>query len=615
MGGAVGGGTASALTVNMLARSFLEEGKHVDAERLEYLIKRVNDRIYQTSQEYELLSGMGTTVACVLATEDRIIVSNVGDTRVYRLRAGRLQQLTRDHTFLQELLDAGTIKAAEEVYSRIAHVLTRVIGPTDSVEPDIHVFHHDLMPGDIFLICCDGLNNQVTPNEVKQILKRSSPTMAVNRLVSLANQRGGFDNVTVGVISISEVTTHQHSPYGVRLSVDLEIDGDGNPLDNPTPVNPSETPTLLLEHNPELLKIVEEDYYKDSDLPPEIATQAKKQQLIENLKLGNYAVTPEKAKTFGKGMALITSSAIFTFFLLLLWSSYRSGQEEREEALLREEPIFEDKMLSTREDLTEDFESPGWPAAPVVSATEDIAPLALAKLQTETLPVVTSNESKPEAFPAKNNSVKAVESYERGFLDIPEAVVIPSGEKQETAEDALVDRKSVVEDRAATQLEAVQSSEGESVLEKNSVEEISPAEENTPFEPSASPQEQPTLEVKAEAPARQNPAQDFDSSAGEAIKPELPQVARLIDEPAEQAWTEEERAKCRQDAQELATKIDRKKEIISKLEKFPQDRPIKKSMPYDPVSNPTLGEKIQAQKARIAGLESELLAMEERCSG
>lgn len=219
MGGAAAGEIASQLAAETFL-SYLRSsnsnsngdsnGNHNHAaspqERLCAAILAANQAVYQHSRQSSKLSGMGTTLIALLApsaeTAASIWLAHVGDSRCYRLRYGHLQQLTHDHSLVEEQLRAGQITPAQAAISPMRNLITRAIGSRPSVEPEIQ--RHHLQPRDLYLLASDGLTHDVTDAEIESILAAiPSPAtpaalnQACEALIAAANRNGGHDNTTV----------------------------------------------------------------------------------------------------------------------------------------------------------------------------------------------------------------------------------------------------------------------------------------------------------------------------------------------------------------------------------------------------------------------------------
>jgi protein phosphatase len=186
------------------------------AALLPRLVREANTKVFETG----MASGRGgssmatTLVTCALRF-DRVVVSHVGDSRCYRIRHRHAEALTRDHTVTNEQVLMGVLSASEASASRTSHLLSRSVGNEMFVNVDTH--EHQVLPGDVFLLCSDGLHNLVTAAEMADIATRHTRLEdAVQELVNLANQRGGNDNISVQLIrirSVERVGMYRGRPY------------------------------------------------------------------------------------------------------------------------------------------------------------------------------------------------------------------------------------------------------------------------------------------------------------------------------------------------------------------------------------------------------------------
>jgi serine/threonine protein phosphatase PrpC len=201
MGGHTAGQVASELAADagIQAIRTLEGASASLAEKLRYAVASANRAIFATAQQRPELAGMGTTLVCLLAGEGRAALAHVGDSRAYLVRERRIRQLTDDHSIVGELVRRKQIseEAAREHPHR--HVLTRALGVRRAVEPDL--LELALQPGDLFVLCSDGLTNHVEDHEIAKALCDEPDIQEVcERLVDLANGRGGEDNTTLLVV-------------------------------------------------------------------------------------------------------------------------------------------------------------------------------------------------------------------------------------------------------------------------------------------------------------------------------------------------------------------------------------------------------------------------------
>ncbi len=169
------------------------------SEKLRYAVAAANREVFGAAQSDPALSGMGTTLVALLAGSERIALAHVGDSRAYLLRGGRIRQLTDDHSLVAELVRRREISRDAARGHPHRHVLTRALGVRPSVEPDLA----ELSPqtGDLYLLCSDGLTGHVEDPELAEALSGARELEAVcEGLVSLANARGGEDNITVVIV-------------------------------------------------------------------------------------------------------------------------------------------------------------------------------------------------------------------------------------------------------------------------------------------------------------------------------------------------------------------------------------------------------------------------------
>jgi protein phosphatase len=212
MGGRDFGEVASSLTVSTLTRLFrkhfprtlrgrrlAEGGPVADAfvHLVDVWVRDVNAQIHSFGVVDPRYREMGTTLALVYHQEDLVVVAHVGDSRVYRVRDGEIAPVTEDHSFVNAQLKAGLITQAEAELSAHRHIVTRAMGPRRAVKADVAVL--PARAGDVYLLCSDGLCDQLSEADMLGVLQRSGGDLArgVQSLIDLANERGGPDNITV----------------------------------------------------------------------------------------------------------------------------------------------------------------------------------------------------------------------------------------------------------------------------------------------------------------------------------------------------------------------------------------------------------------------------------
>ncbi len=160
-------------------------------------IQNANQEIFQAANDQPQCQGMGTTLVAALYYEDRVTIANVGDSRLYRLRDGQLEQLTTDHTLLQELVDRGFYSKEEAEASLNRNVITRALGTESTIQVDLQ--EEILLPGDLYLLCSDGLNDMIGDEKILTTLRMFGGNLDKigEELIRQANAAGGRDNVSV----------------------------------------------------------------------------------------------------------------------------------------------------------------------------------------------------------------------------------------------------------------------------------------------------------------------------------------------------------------------------------------------------------------------------------
>jgi len=196
MGGAAAGEIASSLAVDEVMRLLTgrDEANPFPAQA-EHAVSAANQAIFTRAQRSNKLSGMGTTLVGLLTNERHAWMINVGDSRGYRLRNSRLDQITLDHSLVEEQVRMGRMDRNEALRSPLRNVITRALGTQASVTPDI--FALEIEPGDLFLLCSDGLTRELSDALIESLLRVGAPLEEIcTRLVAAANQAGGHDNIT-----------------------------------------------------------------------------------------------------------------------------------------------------------------------------------------------------------------------------------------------------------------------------------------------------------------------------------------------------------------------------------------------------------------------------------
>jgi len=201
MGGAQAGEVASRLAAETFARGLPNDG--TSEQRLEVRVRDANTRIHELSQQDRSLNGMGTTITAAYLDGDELTLAHVGDSRAYLLRDGELSRLTRDHTLVEELVRRGELTEDEAAEHPQRSIITRALGPEPDVDIDLRT--HRAQPGDVVLLCSDGLTGMISEQDVAEILSRArSLEHAGNQLVQAANEAGGRDNITVVLFRLDD---------------------------------------------------------------------------------------------------------------------------------------------------------------------------------------------------------------------------------------------------------------------------------------------------------------------------------------------------------------------------------------------------------------------------
>lgn len=210
MGGYNAGEVASGIAVAMISaetkKALAAIGDGLDVAAGEKLVSeqsiRANNAIYQASQSQPQYAGMGTTLVVALWHDNHIIVGHIGDSRLYRMRAGKLEVVTKDHSLLQEQIDSGIITAEQAKHAAHKNLVTKALGIDPSVEPEVR--EYDTRPGDVYLLCSDGLCDMVEDEDIGMTLSAlgGNLKLAAQQLVQMANDNGGKDNVSVILVRV-----------------------------------------------------------------------------------------------------------------------------------------------------------------------------------------------------------------------------------------------------------------------------------------------------------------------------------------------------------------------------------------------------------------------------
>ena len=204
MGGHAAGEVASEMAVQIIQRE-LTSIVNLESETVAALVgstlRKANRAIHDRTLTEVDKQGMGTTASVLLISGLRYLIGQVGDSRVYLLRDGTLSQLTKDHSYVQEQVDAGFLTPEQARYHPYSNVITRCVGASPDVEPD--VYRGEVRVGDLYLVASDGLTGMVDDRRLGQLLgSRAEPERKVQALISEANGRGGLDNITAIIVQV-----------------------------------------------------------------------------------------------------------------------------------------------------------------------------------------------------------------------------------------------------------------------------------------------------------------------------------------------------------------------------------------------------------------------------
>lgn len=211
MGGHQAGEVAASQAViafcDYMKKMLVEPSRSFTIEELcseiEYAIQRVNSKVYKMGYRDPELKGMGTTLCCLHLHPDGLIRAHVGDSRIYQYRNNILTQLTEDHSLAREMVDLGQLNEGDVNKFSYKNIITKAVGTEPYVDPSVHV--GDIMDGDVYLMCSDGLSDFLTLQEIEMIVaKEDSLEAAACKLIDTAKDKGGHDNITVVLLEVQE---------------------------------------------------------------------------------------------------------------------------------------------------------------------------------------------------------------------------------------------------------------------------------------------------------------------------------------------------------------------------------------------------------------------------
>jgi len=204
MGGYNAGEVASSMATSFISTELgrwlreagAQAGDHEVRRAMDICVDNANRAIFNAANSNPQYAGMGTTLVVAAFRDSQLLVGHVGDSRAYRLRGGRIQQITRDHSLLQEQIDAGLITPEQAAFSTNKNLVTRAVGVEDTVLLETHV--HEVQPGDLYLLCSDGLSDMLPDPSIERILCTAAALQGIcQALIEAANDAGGRDNISV----------------------------------------------------------------------------------------------------------------------------------------------------------------------------------------------------------------------------------------------------------------------------------------------------------------------------------------------------------------------------------------------------------------------------------
>lgn len=207
--GEIASGMATAFIKSELSRWLIEAGDGAKAKEvrraMEICVDNANRSIFNSANSNAHYAGMGTTLVVGVFRDDRLVLGHIGDSRCYRMRAGTLEQITKDHSLLQEQMDAGLITPEQAATSSIKNLVTRALGVDESVLMDVN--EYVVQVGDIYLMCSDGLSDMIDDVAIAKIIADDIPLeQKATRLIDSANENGGRDNISVLMVEVLEAT-------------------------------------------------------------------------------------------------------------------------------------------------------------------------------------------------------------------------------------------------------------------------------------------------------------------------------------------------------------------------------------------------------------------------
>ena len=207
--GEIASGMAVAFIKSEMSRWLSQTGRNASAREvrraMEICVENANHSIFNAASSTPQYTGMGTTLVVGVFQADRLMLGHIGDSRCYRLRGGQFQQITKDHSLLQEQIDAGWITPEQALTSPNKNLVTRALGVEDTVQAEVN--EHRVESGDLYVMCSDGLSDMVSDAAIARIMLASSALKEkANDLINVANKAGGRDNISVVLAQAKQVT-------------------------------------------------------------------------------------------------------------------------------------------------------------------------------------------------------------------------------------------------------------------------------------------------------------------------------------------------------------------------------------------------------------------------
>jgi protein phosphatase len=235
MGGHLGGEFASKMAVTTVEEVIqaiesdpeitLQEGTKIRqgdySGYLRYATQIASTRIFEKATNDATLRGMGTTTVAALFRQNKVYIANVGDSRAYRVRDGKIQQITKDHSLVGEQIRAGILSEDDARAHKLKNIITRSVGFQEEVDTDIDI--RIVREGDKFIMCSDGLSNMVGDDELCTIVEDNDLETACKHLVDVANERGGDDNITVVIAQVESLSEDADKALDSEEDETLEI--------------------------------------------------------------------------------------------------------------------------------------------------------------------------------------------------------------------------------------------------------------------------------------------------------------------------------------------------------------------------------------------------------